>query len=349
LDLARQILLGIATALDTARRHKVEVGIVKPTDILLDDYEQPHLSPRVRLTYLDSTKLRSAIRNKSIKFEELVYSAPELLDSANPSLQPREKTDQYSLGVLAYHLLTGNYPETLKVEGNQTADSKRDFVCELLAANSRDVFLNVETSIHERRPEVPARLNDAFMRMMSRDPERRYSTLRDALKAMCVAERATLIEVRDSYDRCMKACERHAFFEAFYKRFIEQDGVSKHFGDIDDKEDGWTKQYDMLERAIEASFDFARDAFVSDAFKDMFSAEETREPNALTQYARKHAERGISLKHYEGFTEALVQTVCGPKGFDPESRDPTRAKEIGRVWRDFMGPVITYFNNAKPS
>jgi serine/threonine protein kinase len=73
-------------------------------------------------------------------------------------------SDQYSVGVLAFHLLTGATPFT-------------GSMLDLLRAQVDDH----PPSITELRPDCPPRLAAAVMRMLEKSPDARWSALRDAL------------------------------------------------------------------------------------------------------------------------------------------------------------------------
>lgn len=85
-----------------------------------------------------------------------LYVAPELLEGS--AATPR--SDVYSLGVLLYHLMTGEYP----VDGNSVSDV-------------RDAHRRQERApLRTVRPSVPGRFARVVERALSADPAKRFST-----------------------------------------------------------------------------------------------------------------------------------------------------------------------------
>jgi serine/threonine-protein kinase len=77
-------------------------------------------------------------------------------------------SDQYGLGVVAYELLTGQPPFV--------AGSHMDVVLAHLQETPRP--------ISDLRPDCPADLADAIMRMLAKKPEERWPSMRDAVTAI---------------------------------------------------------------------------------------------------------------------------------------------------------------------
>jgi serine/threonine-protein kinase len=103
-----------------------------------------------------------------------LYVAPEVLNGGSATPQ----ADLYSVGVLLYHLLTGNFP----VRG-QSLDEIRE-----AHQRARNVSLAIA------RPDLPRALVLVIERALDRDPDRRYagaealqSALRDATPAAAIA------------------------------------------------------------------------------------------------------------------------------------------------------------------
>ena len=105
-----------------------------------------------------------------------LYLAPEVLEGrpATPH------SDQYSLGVLLYHLVTGSYP----VRGRTVAEIR-------LAHAHGD-----RTAIAERLPDAPRRFTDIVDRVIDPDPTRRYEGIEElggALTAFVGVESTSLL------------------------------------------------------------------------------------------------------------------------------------------------------------
>ena len=98
-----------------------------------------------------------------------LYMAPEVLKGAGASVA----SDIYSVGVLLFHLVTGDYP----VSGTN--------IYELEAAHEN----GVRARLADRRPDLPASLVNAVDRALSADPSARFRRaveLKDALSEATV-------------------------------------------------------------------------------------------------------------------------------------------------------------------
>ena len=93
-----------------------------------------------------------------------LYMAPEVLN-AHPASR---SSDVYSLGVLLYHLLTGEYPvEARTVEELRDAHAKRQ-----------------HRWLSERRPDLPVKFMQVIERAIALDPEERYAHASELLTAL---------------------------------------------------------------------------------------------------------------------------------------------------------------------
>ncbi len=93
-----------------------------------------------------------------------LYMAPEVLN-AHPASR---SSDVYSLGVLLYHLLTGEYPvEARTVEELRDAHAKRQ-----------------HRWLSERRPDLPVKFMQVIERAIALDPEDRYAHASELLAAL---------------------------------------------------------------------------------------------------------------------------------------------------------------------
>jgi serine/threonine-protein kinase len=156
IPVVQHVLNGAISGLQYAHDEGVIHRDVKPGNVLIDrrgqllvsDFgiakaaESPHL-----------TQTGAAIGTPT-------YMSPE--QCRGLPLSPA--SDQYSVGVLAFHLLTGSTPFT-------------GSTLELLRAQVDDR----PPSITEVRPDCPQRLAAAVMRMLEKSPDARWSALRDAL------------------------------------------------------------------------------------------------------------------------------------------------------------------------
>ncbi len=103
------------------------------------------------------------------------YIAPELVEG-KPGADRSILTDIYSMGATAYELLTG----TLPFNGETWVEILRKHISQMPAFPS------------ERRPGLPAELDDILMRALSKDPNARYQSAQEVLD--------DLLEVRQTVE-----------------------------------------------------------------------------------------------------------------------------------------------------
>ncbi|HEY2848394.1 MAG TPA: serine/threonine-protein kinase, partial [Gemmatimonadaceae bacterium] len=151
---AQTILSEVAGALDYAHREGVIHRDVKPANIMVDqkgssivmDFGIARASEGEHFTQTGATIGTPA------------YMSPEQCHGSETSAA----SDQYSLGVLAYELLTGLPPFT-------------GTPIELQIAHMQDTPI----PIGHRRSDLPDELSDAVMRMLSKNPAERWPSLHE--------------------------------------------------------------------------------------------------------------------------------------------------------------------------
>lgn len=95
------------------------------------------------------------------------YVSPEQITGGGMN----KSSDQYSLGITFYEILTGRRPFT-----------NEDSVALLFSHLSEQA-----TSMREWRPEIPEAVDKVVLRMLLKDPSERFSNLEDCLKALKAA------------------------------------------------------------------------------------------------------------------------------------------------------------------
>jgi serine/threonine protein kinase len=153
------ILAQVGGALGYAHRHGVIHRDIKPGNILIDD------EGWAVVTDFGIAKVSASegLTLTGMALGTPTYMSPEQATADDVS----GASDQYSLGVVAYEMLTGRPPFT--------ASS----AVALMYSHNHDK----PPSIRDFRPDCPQELCDAVMRMLHKDPLQRYPTMEDAVAA----------------------------------------------------------------------------------------------------------------------------------------------------------------------
>ena len=337
IEVARRIVFEVGDAVFRAHQASVRIGNIKASNILLDDRDEPYISPRTSLKFVNAKQLRSAMMDHALKLEDIVYTAPELLSAERAKDARGEQCDQYALGILAYELMSSRLPPTLPTVTAQPEGARVEASCRLLLDKGIAAYEPLPP-IHELRPEVPIQVSEIIAKMTALEPEQRYARLDLALAALRSVSRTILLVARDSYVRCLAAERSPTFLECFYEQFTASETISARFGNFSAEQ--WTRQHGKLQAAIEACFDFAQ---------LLDPKLEIAEPNSMSKLARVHGQGGLAIQpeEYELFIDALVRTACGEAGrapYDPKCEDPARREDIARAWRELLTPITAYFS-----
>jgi predicted Ser/Thr protein kinase len=131
---------------------------IKAKNVMRDD------TGRIVLMDFGTGRLAESPAGRSDRAGTPLYMAPEVLDNAPAS----PSTDVYSLGVLLYHLVTGDYPVDAR-----TIDQLRE-----AHANRRHRWLS------ERRPDLPVPFIQVVEKAIALDPQDRYESPGELLAAL---------------------------------------------------------------------------------------------------------------------------------------------------------------------
>lgn len=160
ISMMQTIFAQVAGALAYAHKRGVIHRDVKPANVMIDeegavivtDFGIAKAGESQGLTVTGSTIGTPA------------YMSPE--QCGNKNVGPA--SDQYSLGTVAYEMLAGRVP----FEG--------DTAIGLMYAQ----FYHTPPPLAQLRPDIPADIADAVMRMLEKDPEHRWPSLEAAVKAI---------------------------------------------------------------------------------------------------------------------------------------------------------------------
>jgi serine/threonine-protein kinase len=155
----------VLQALKYAHEHNVIHRDLKPDNIMMTDMG--------RIVVMDFGLARhqggSMITASGVAMGTPAYMSPEQV--SGKSLDAR--TDQYSLGVLAFQMLTGQLPfydeNTINIMFKHVSDPP--------------------PPLRQYRSDIPVEMEQVVLRMLEKDPKNRYRDLEDVLRSMGAATR----------------------------------------------------------------------------------------------------------------------------------------------------------------
>lgn len=161
-DLLGPVLNSLAGALDTLHRHKLVHRDIKPDNIFLTN---KGLVKLLDLGVVKNEAVTSYTQTGAAVGTPL-YMAPEQVQGES---DPR--SDQYSLGIVAYEMLTGQtlYPDETPM-GVMFAHVKKPV-----------------PSIRTLRPDLPQEFDAQLQRMLAKDPNGRFPDVISAVAALLIA------------------------------------------------------------------------------------------------------------------------------------------------------------------
>jgi eukaryotic-like serine/threonine-protein kinase len=164
-DAAIEWLKQAAEALDDAHREGIVHRDVKPANLLLDERGELHVADFGIARVVDETTTGMTLAGTVLGTAG--YLAPEQARGEPATFA----SDIYSLGVVAYELLTGGRPFE---SGSATAEAAAHIHQPVPPASQRGVG-------------IPTEVDAVFERALAKDPSRRYATARDFVRALCLA------------------------------------------------------------------------------------------------------------------------------------------------------------------
>ena len=164
-DQAIEWLKQAGDALDDAHRQGIVHRDVKPANLLFDDRGQLHVGDFGIARVVDEGTTGMTMAGTVLGTAG--YLAPEQA-RGEPATAA---SDVYSLGIVAYELLTGGRPFE---GGSSTAEAAAHIHQPVPPASERGVGL-------------PREVDAVFERVLAKDPARRYRTARDFVRALCLA------------------------------------------------------------------------------------------------------------------------------------------------------------------
>lgn len=164
LEEALEITARIADALDAAHAKGVIHRDLKPGNILFDQYGKAYLTDFgiARVVEGGATLTGGAILGTP------AYMSPEQIQGDK---EIDHRSDIYALGIIFYHMLTGNPP----YQATTPAKVMMMHVLEPIP------------EIHKALPDLPPFVEEVLRKALSKDPDDRYNTAQDFVNALTIA------------------------------------------------------------------------------------------------------------------------------------------------------------------
>jgi serine/threonine-protein kinase len=149
-----------ANALDAAHREGIVHRDVKPANLLLDRYGRVHVAD---FGIASAAGLGSLTQTGTVLGTASYLSPEQALGERTTAA-----SDLYSLGIVAFELLTG----------------RRPFEGDSVAAEAAAHVTGVVPSVRDVDPTLPAELDPVFAQALAKDPARRYGTAAEFVAAL---------------------------------------------------------------------------------------------------------------------------------------------------------------------
>jgi eukaryotic-like serine/threonine-protein kinase len=163
LEILREVCLGLATA------HRIEIihRDLKPENLMISYGDSDRCSVKILdfgiaiVDNKDADNVDSAVGNMA---GTIAYMSPEQLEAQRLTAA----TDVYSLGIIAYEMLTGKNP----------------FLGDSVARTAMNHLTMTPDPIRDSIGDVPKNLEAAIFKALEKDPQARFATAEDFLRAL---------------------------------------------------------------------------------------------------------------------------------------------------------------------
>ena len=304
---------GIATQLATALAFAHSEGVVhcnlRSSNVLIEISND-----RPRITDFGLADMSGGIEFSALTsalFNDPRYMSPE--QCRRESVTAR--TDQYSLGIILYEMLTGELPFTGK-----SAFAIMQQQCE-----------KQPPPMKARRGDCPPEIMNTVMQLLQKQPDQRFMMTRDLVKTIEAwptytshagrsktrkRDAATAVqEVKQSYEHCL--VEKPEFIGDFYKRLRADPELNEYLRHLN-----FDHQVKALQKSIPRLFEIALGSPEADRY--------------LQELAFRHQGLKLQAAHLQTFSKALIALAIET---DPWVKDaPDRGRSLRRDWERAMKP-----------
>jgi hypothetical protein len=279
----------------------------------------------LRVNEFRGARLIDELATRSPDAEMIAYLAPEQFDEGVETVSA-ERTDQYTLGLLAFELITGAMPPAFQAQ-TTVAESLA-----FLRRQGRAAFMRLPRTT-ELRPDCPEGVATVIERMTSANPEDRYPTLKDVLVDMRRLEDIALARARESFGRCL---EHQASTGRSFAQAVNAILRERQHGPHGTSVDIGAEQSAAFEELI-------RNMFV------VYEQDRGHMPREATWSSRSpsagdDSRLGPVFSADARFASALVDAVCGAStdsACDPRCAfEPEQTPAIRAAWREVLRPGV---------
>ncbi len=230
-------LFQLADALSYLRQKRILHSNIRPSKIYIDEEQHLMISP------FDIIKAGMNERTLGKFREDCQYLSPEYLrgDGEPLSFQSMRYSDQFSIGLVAFKMLTGRDLFTGESVMDIIAGRERFFKDK---AHRKEVLLEIED----------ADLMEMIEKMLEEKPKNRFDDLYDVLvrfRQLSMKRDDATSHLRNSYRRCLAVNKEfiNEFYAIFLKDMPDQD--RSHFNNLE-------RQHTMLQMAMDVLIDLDR-------------------------------------------------------------------------------------------
>ena len=160
IEMVKGILHQVGNALGYAHRHGIVHRDVKPANIMIDEEGW---------SVVTDFGIAKVAENRGLTMTGIAVGTPSYMSPEQCAAKDiTGKSDQYSLGIVAYEMIAGKQP------------FEADSAMAIMFAH----FHEQPKPIHEVRPDCPPDLSAAVMRMLEKAPDNRWPSMEAAVSAL---------------------------------------------------------------------------------------------------------------------------------------------------------------------